>query len=74
MDESAAKVRLDKADQPSEINELRTEISINYGKEEAIQNQSFESAARIRQKKTSDGKLEELIAVKEKVCLVTVHK
>ena len=27
MDESAAKVRLDKADQPSEINELRTEIS-----------------------------------------------
>ena len=75
MDESAAKVRLDKADQPSEINELRTEISqLITEKEEAIQNQSFESAARIRQKKTSDGKLEELIAVKEKVCLVTVHK
>ena len=57
MDESAAKVRLDKADQPSEINELRTEISqLITEKEEAIQNQSFESAARIRQKKTSDGK------------------
>ena len=51
MDESAAKVRLDKADQPSEINELRTEISqLITEKEEAIQNQSFESAARIRQK------------------------
>lgn len=76
MDESAAKVRLDKADQPSEINELRTEISqLITEKEEAIQNQSFESAARIRQKeKQVMEKLEELIAVKEKVCLVTVHK
>lgn len=68
MDESAAKVRLDKADQPSEINELRTEISqLITEKEEAIQNQSFESAARIRQKeKQVMEKLEELIAVKEK--------
>ena len=51
MDESAAKVRLDKADQPSEINELRTEISQLITEKEVIQNQSFESAARIRQKK-----------------------
>lgn len=47
---------------------MRTEISqLITEKEEAIQNQSFESAARIRQKeKQVMEKLEELIAVKEK--------
>lgn len=51
MDESAAKVRLDLADEPSEINELRLNIvQLVQEKEEAIQTQSFESAARLRQK------------------------
>ena len=75
MDESAAKVRLDKADQPSEINELRTEISqLITEKEEAIQNQSFESAAGFVKKKTSDGKTRRIDCSERKVCLVTVHK
>lgn len=68
MDESAAKVRLDKADEPSEINDLRAEIAaLAIEKEEAIQNQSFESAARLRQKeKKLVTKLENVLMIKEK--------
>ena len=51
MDESAAKVRLDKADEPSEIIGLQEDIAnLMSEKEEAIQNQNFEAAARLRQK------------------------
>ena len=51
MDESAAKVRLDKADEPSEIIGLQEDIAkLMSEKEEAIQNQDFEAAARLRQK------------------------
>lgn len=51
MDESSAKVRLDKADEPSEIIVLQEDIAnLMSEKEEAIQNQNFEAAARLRQK------------------------
>lgn len=51
MDESAAKVRLDKTDEPSEIAELRESITnLMHEKEAAIQDQDFEMAARLRQK------------------------
>ena len=51
MDESSAKVRLDKADEPSEIIGLQEDIAnLMSEKEEAIQNQNFEAAARLRQK------------------------
>lgn len=51
MDESAAKVRLDKTDEPSEIAELRESITnLMHEKEAAIQDQEFEMAARLRQK------------------------
>lgn len=68
MDESAAKVRLDLADEPSEINELRLNIvQLVQEKEEAIQTQSFESAARLRQKeKKLTRKLENILLLKEK--------
>ena len=68
MDESAAKVRLDLADEPSKISELRLEISeLVEEKEQAIQAQSFESAARLRQKeKKLVNKLESNLLVEEK--------
>ncbi|MFK4568172.1 ATP-dependent Clp protease ATP-binding subunit [Enterococcus sp. UD-01] len=68
MDESAAKVRLDLADEPSEINDLRMEIaSLVQEKEEAIQAQSFESAARLRQKeKKLARKLENILLLEQK--------
>lgn len=68
MDESAAKVRLDLTDEPSEINELRLNIvQLIQEKEEAIQAQSFESAARLRQKeKKMTRKLENILLVQEK--------
>jgi ATP-dependent Clp protease ATP-binding subunit ClpC len=68
MDESAAKVRLDLADEPSEINNLRMEIaSLVQEKEEAIQAQSFESAARLRQKeKKLARKLENILLLEQK--------
>ncbi|WP_122646018.1 ATP-dependent Clp protease ATP-binding subunit [Enterococcus mediterraneensis] len=51
MDESAAKVRLDKADEPSELLNLREEIArLMHEKESAIQNQDFETASRLRQR------------------------
>lgn len=49
MDESAAKVRLDKADETSEIVDLQNEIdNLIEEKERAIQQQNFEAAARLR--------------------------
>ena len=51
MDESAAKVRLDRADEPTELARLREEIAqLMHEKETAIQDQDFELAARLRQK------------------------
>lgn len=71
MDESAAKVRLDRADEPSEINDLRNDIiGLVQEKDEAIQQQSFENAARLRKKeKKLVGKLEALLIVEEKEAL-----
>ncbi|MDG4870447.1 ATP-dependent Clp protease ATP-binding subunit ClpC, partial [Guyparkeria sp. 1SP6A2] len=46
MDESAAKVRLDRSDEPNELVALRDEITnLMHEKEAAIQNQDFEMAA-----------------------------
>ncbi|MGM0214260.1 ATP-dependent Clp protease ATP-binding subunit [Enterococcus sp. AZ109] len=51
MDESAAKVRLDTTDEISELDGLQEEINLLIEeKEKAIQNQDFESAARLRMK------------------------
>ncbi|MBL1228618.1 ATP-dependent Clp protease ATP-binding subunit [Enterococcus sp. BWB1-3] len=68
MDESAAKVRLDLTDEPSAVNALRSEIQeLADEKEEAIQEQSFESAARLRQKeKKLMQKLENLLLLEQK--------
>jgi len=49
MDESSAKVRLDSTDEVSELTELEEEVQeLVNEKEKAIQNQDFESAARLR--------------------------
>ena len=49
MDESSAKVRLDSTDEVSELTALEDEIhDLVIEKEKAIQNQDFESAARLR--------------------------
>lgn len=49
MDESSAKVRLDSTDEVSELTELEDEVQeLVMEKEKAIQNQDFESAARLR--------------------------
>ncbi|GAA2902483.1 ATP-dependent Clp protease ATP-binding subunit [Enterococcus pseudoavium] len=49
MDESSAKVRLDSTDEVSELSELEEEVQdLVAEKERAIQNQDFESAARLR--------------------------
>jgi ATP-dependent Clp protease ATP-binding subunit ClpC len=63
MDESAAKIRLDKADEPSKVNNLRSEIAeVVAEKEAAIQSQSFENAAKLRQtEKKLVAKLEKLM-------------
>lgn len=51
MDESAAKVRLDTTDELSELDSLQKQIdSLIEEKEKAIQNQNFDSAARLRLK------------------------
>ncbi len=48
MDESSAKVRLDSTDEVSELTELEEEVQeLVTEKEKAIQNQDFESAARL---------------------------
>ena len=56
MDESAAKVRLDKADQPSEINELRTEISQLITEKEPFKTNHLKVLLGFVKRKTSDGK------------------
>lgn len=68
MDESAAKVRLDLADEPSKVNELKIEIAeLIQEKEKAIQEQSFEVAAQLRKKeKKLLKKLESVLLVEEK--------
>lgn len=49
MDESAAKVRLDKTDESSELADLQNEIAnLIEEKEAAIRQQDFEAAARLR--------------------------
>ncbi|WP_427813442.1 ATP-dependent Clp protease ATP-binding subunit [Enterococcus sp. 22-H-5-01] len=49
MDESSAKVRLDSTDEVSELSELEEGVQdLVTEKEKAIQNQDFESAARLR--------------------------
>ncbi|MGX7195817.1 ATP-dependent Clp protease ATP-binding subunit [Enterococcus olivae] len=49
MDESAAKVRLDKTDEASETSVLQEELlALSEEKEAAIRNQDFETAARLR--------------------------
>lgn len=49
IDESAAKVRLDQADEPIAIRELRQEVSdTTKAKEDAIHNQDFDTAAQLR--------------------------
>lgn len=68
MDESAAKVRLDLADESSITNDLCNELTqLAREKEQAIQLQSFESAARIRrkEKKIAD-KLENILLLEQK--------
>lgn len=64
IDESAAKVRLSKANTPSEIAKLQEKIQTTILlKDEAIQTQNFEDAAKYRQKEKKQlAKLEKLIA------------
>lgn len=68
MDESAAKVRLDLADESSITNDLRNELTqLAREKEQEIQLQSFESAARIRRKeKKITEKLENILLLEQK--------
>ncbi|KAF1297976.1 ATP-dependent Clp protease ATP-binding subunit ClpC [Enterococcus sp. JM4C] len=68
MDESAAKVRLDKADEPTETMKLRQEMLVlSSEKEAAIRKQDFETAAQIRKKeKRLEKKLEALVYVEAK--------
>lgn len=68
MDESAAKVRLDKSDRPSGLAKLQEEIVVlSAEKETAIQHQDFENASRLRLKeKKLQAKLKDLMAKAEK--------
>ncbi|MHC5375526.1 ATP-dependent Clp protease ATP-binding subunit [Enterococcus sp. LJL120] len=68
MDESAAKVRLDKSDTPSELSQLQEDIMIlSTEKELAIQQMDFENASRLRKKeKKLDQKLQTLLQQEEK--------
>ncbi|MGM0122935.1 ATP-dependent Clp protease, ATP-binding subunit ClpC [Enterococcus sp. AZ194] len=68
MDESAAKVRLDKADEPTETAKLRQEmLLLSADKESAIRKQDFETAAQIRKKeKRLEKKLDALALVEAK--------
>ena len=63
MDESAAKVRLDTASQPSKVSQLQLELAqIVTEKEKAIYSQSFEEAAKLRltEKKLSEKLIKEM--------------
>lgn len=68
IDESAAKVRLEQADDLSETTILKQEIDqVNKEKEQAIQKQDFETAAHLRrQEKSLMKKLEKRLAIEEK--------
>ncbi|MDH6365567.1 ATP-dependent Clp protease ATP-binding subunit ClpC [Enterococcus sp. PF1-24] len=76
MDESAAKVRLDQADKPSELTKLQDALLVTATtKELAIQQQDFEEAARLRkQEKKLTAKLEALLAKKEKAATGYANK
>lgn len=66
MDESAAKVRLDTADEESELSDLKKELDLlGSEKEKAIQNQDFEAAARLRLKEKQLAQEVEQEALKE---------
>ncbi|MBV7391949.1 ATP-dependent Clp protease ATP-binding subunit [Enterococcus sp. ALS3] len=66
MDESGAKVRLDTTDEESELVELKQELeNLSAEKEKAIQNQDFESAARLRLKEKQMAQAVEAEALKE---------
>lgn len=68
IDESAAKVRLEQADDLSETTILKQEIDqVNKEKEQAIQKQDFETAAHLRrQEKSLMKKLEKRLAIEAK--------
>ena len=68
IDESAAKVRLEQADDLSETTILKQEIDqVNKEKEQAIQKQDFETAAHLRrQEKSIMKKLEKRLAIEAK--------
>lgn len=68
MDESAAKVRLDKSDKPTELAKLQEDIlMLAADKEMAIQHQDFENASRLRGKeKKMEAKLKALQIKAEK--------
>ncbi|PTO36109.1 ATP-dependent Clp protease ATP-binding subunit ClpC [Enterococcus mundtii] len=68
IDESAAKVRLEQADDLSETTILKQEIDqVNKEKEHAIQKQDFETAAHLRrQEKSLMKKLEKRLAIEAK--------
>lgn len=68
IDESAAKVRLEQADDLSETTILKQEIDqVNKEKEQAIQKQDFETAAHLRrQEKSLIKKLEKRLAIEAK--------
>lgn len=68
IDESAAKVRLEQADDLSETTILKQEIDqVNKEKEQAIQKQDFETAAHLRRQENSlMKKLEKRLAIEAK--------
>ncbi|MFV0561130.1 MAG: ATP-dependent Clp protease ATP-binding subunit [Enterococcus sp.] len=68
MDESAAKVRLDRADEPTKVATLKGTIGeLIAQKEAAIRKQDFETAAQLRKKeKKLNKKLDELLVLESK--------
>lgn len=68
IDESAAKVRLDQADEPSEVGLLKEKVdSLAHQKEQAIAEQNFEQAAKFRkEEKRQEEKLQQLMAKEAK--------
>lgn len=68
IDESAAKVRLDQADEPSEVGLLKEKVdSLARQKEQAIAQQNFEEAAKFRkEEKGLEEKLQQLMAKEAK--------
>lgn len=68
IDESAAKVRLEEADEPTEVSLLKEKVDhLAKQKEEAIENQDFEKAAKFRKEEKKQGeKLQQLMAKEAK--------